>query len=207
VRRKQLRVGLPESRTFASPGIRSAGKGSKTDMDLKELLSPRKAALLQEWFDRIVSVYPGETQKFLKSQTDPFANPIGHTIRDGIARLYEEILTGGNLLKGKPVLVEILKIRVVQNSSSAEAVAFLSILKDILESAIEEEFRTAYARELRNVEARIDLLTGWGLEVYGECRERISRIRAGEQNRSNSVMERMKSFYARQGKEFRFKDR
>ncbi len=168
-------------------------------MDLKEFLSPRRAAILQKWFDAIAAVYPRESQDFLKARTDPFANPIGGTIREGIGRVYDEIFPGGNLANVGPILEQIVKIRVVQEFPPGEALAFLPILREVLEGEIEGERRADFMEELRGVDAKINVLTERGLQMYDECRKRISRIKAAEQDRSRSVMERMTAFYEKRG--------
>ncbi len=182
------------------PAFAAAPERSRaTIMDLKEFLFPRRAAILQKWFDRIVAVYPRESQNFLKARTDPFANPIGGTIREGIGRMYDEIFPGGNLANVGPILEQIVKIHVIQDFSPGEALAFLPIFRKVLESEIEGERRSGLAEELRGVDARIDLLTGCGLQMYDECRKKISSIKAAEQDRSRSVMERMTAFYEKRG--------
>ncbi len=168
-------------------------------MGLKNILSPRKTAILQNWFDRIVSAYPGEYQTFLKSQADPFANPVGCTLREGMGRIYDALLGGSDLRALRPMLEEIMKIRIVQEPSSDDVLSILPALRELLEEEARPLQKT-HGEELRKVYAGVDLLNEWSLEASRECRERISRIKAGEKNRSDAVFERMKTFYERRGR-------
>ena len=49
-------------------------------MRLNNLLSQKKAAITKKWFALVIETYPSDTAKFLKSQKNPFANPVGMVI-------------------------------------------------------------------------------------------------------------------------------
>ena len=63
-------------------------------MSLNQLLTKKKTTITKQWFDLVARTYPPDTQQFLKSQKDPFANPVGQTTLKGLQSLFDEILKG-----------------------------------------------------------------------------------------------------------------
>ena len=58
-------------------------------MRLNNLLAQRKTAIIKKWFALAIETYPSDTANFLKSQKDPFANPVGRTIYRGLEALFD----------------------------------------------------------------------------------------------------------------------
>ena len=56
------------------------------------LSQTERTKMLARWFDRIVDGYPAETARFLRDQSDPFANPVGAALRDELAPIFDAIL-------------------------------------------------------------------------------------------------------------------
>ena len=61
-------------------------------MGLNSILAQQKAAIIKKWFTLVIETYPSETGKFLKSQKDPMANPVGRTVSRGLEALFDELL-------------------------------------------------------------------------------------------------------------------
>jgi hypothetical protein len=153
----------------------------KPGMNLNDLLSEKKASIIQKWFDAIIENYPEDSSHFLKKQKDRFLNPVGNTISRNIEGLFDQILHDAESEQIYPFLDDIIKIHAVQNFSPSKAVSFMPLLKpvvrDELGSAITGHTLSA---ELRSFEAQIDNLTFLSFDIYMKCRERIFELRVNE---------------------------
>jgi hypothetical protein len=153
-------------------------------MKLEELLHDRKAALLKRWFNLVVETYPDEASRFLKYQKDRFANPIGHTLTQGLDKLYDEVVSGVDPERAAPPLSDIVRFRAIQNFSPSQAVAFVFILKKVIREALQEEIRNPEIQEdLRNVETRVDQLALQAFDHFMECREKLYDLKTNELRR------------------------
>jgi hypothetical protein len=161
----------------------------REEMDLKGLLVGKKSSILQRWLDLTLETYPPEAQNFLGKEGDPFGNPIGSTIRNGLEDIYRELLRGEDSQIG-PFLEDIVKIRAIQNFSPSVAIAFLLFLKQVIKEEMGKEIQENWLfGELWELEARIDRLTFRTFDLYMECREKLHRIRIKElKNRALPVM-------------------
>jgi hypothetical protein len=170
-------------------------------LGIKDLLAQNRSAIVQKWFDRIVKTYPANSQKFIKEQKDPFANPVGSTILRGIEGLYAELL--GEMKTGKVTnyLDPIMRIQAVQGFSPSEALSFIPFLKGIIREELKGEIQgRRVVEELSEIETRIDRLTLLAFDHYMKCREKIYTIRSEElRNRSVEVMERIQKREIKRG--------
>lgn len=151
------------------------------ETSLKNLLSEKKAAILERWFDEIVETYPSDTSNFLKEKKDCFANPVGSTILEGIEGLFAELLNGMNAEKISSVLDNIVRIRAVQDFTPARAVAFIFLLKKVIREELEEEIKeNLLFEELSDFESKIDEIALSAFDIYIRCREKLYEIKANE---------------------------
>jgi hypothetical protein len=147
--------------------------------------------LLARWFDRIVDHYPAETARFLREQADPFANPVGASLREELGPILDGILDGRDPRGSEETLDRIVRVRALQEMAPSEAVAFVLELKEIFGDVAADE--TSEARRL--FEARVDQLVLVAFDVYSRCREQVFEIRVREiRNRSLKVMERLNAW-------------
>ncbi|WP_088553239.1 RsbRD N-terminal domain-containing protein [Calderihabitans maritimus] len=151
-------------------------------MKLENFLLQKKGAILKRWFDLLLEAYPDETVRFLKGEKNPFTNPVGHTIHQGIAGLYEGLLQGLDQDKTYTFLDNIIRIRAVQDFSPSQAVAFIFLLKKVIREELESEIRESRvsAEELLKFESKIDELALLSFDIYMECREKICDVRINE---------------------------
>ena len=162
-------------------------------MALAEILAENKATVLKRWTDLIRETYPAQTAKFLKSQTDRFANPVGHSIVAGADSIFEALLDRSDQQSFSDGLDTILQVRAVQEFSASQAVAFVFPLKDV----VREQWHTLKAdqrdlSELLEFESAIDKLALVAFDVYMERRERIYSLRANElRNRTGWMLNRI----------------
>lgn len=155
-------------------------------MALREFLLERKSSIASKWLEKIVETYPEETAKFLKSQKDPFRNPVGSTISKGIENLLTEIIDDHpEKERVATFLDEIIRIRAIQDFSASEAVAFIFFVKEIIREEIEKAYSTSnisieFRDELTRFEIRIDNLALLAFDIYMRCREKIYELQARE---------------------------
>src|SRR5210317_973324 len=161
-------------------------------MRLNTLLAQRKTAIVKKWFAATVETYPSDTAKFLKSQKDPFANPVGRTIYQGLAGLFDELLKETDHDIMRSFLDPIVRIRAVQNFSPSQSTSFIFLLKNVIRNNLQkEEFQAQLFSELLLFESKIDELGLIAFNLYMNCREKIYELKANEmKNRTFRAFER-----------------
>lgn len=169
-------------------------------MKLKNLLSEKKSTILKKWFDLIVETYPSDTVKFLKDQKNPFANPVGQTILQGIEGLFENILNRVDSdpdAIGAPFLDNIIRIRAVQDFKPSQALSFVFLLKKVIRKELKNNtpsitgLENEVAEDLIALESKIDELALLSFDIFMICREKIYDLKAKElQNRAFRLLQR-----------------
>ncbi|MCU0302963.1 MAG: RsbRD N-terminal domain-containing protein [Thermoanaerobaculales bacterium] len=151
----------------------------------------RRDELVSLWYDRIVGRYPAETERFLREQADPFANPVGCALREDLAPVVDGLLDGRDPVDLASGLDRVIRVRAVQDMRPSAAVGFVLELKEAFEAVAGEEpeaVRSAFCQ-------RVERLLLAAFDVYSQCREQIFAIRVNEiRNRSLKVMERLNSW-------------
>lgn len=151
-------------------------------MKLESVLAKKHSAIVKKWFDHVVDTYPADTSRFLKSQKDPFANPVGSTTREGLSALFADL--SGNLDPEAAAghLDPIIRIRAVQNFTPAQATGFVFSLKQIVRDHLSAGAGDSELQSgLAEFDARVDQLGLIAFDIYVQCREKIFRIQATEQ--------------------------
>jgi hypothetical protein len=161
-------------------------------MSLNQLLAQRKTAILKAWFTSTIETYPSDTAKFLKSQKDPFANPVGRTIYHGLQELLDELLKEMDPKIMQPLLDSIIRIRAIQNFSPSQATSFIFSLKDVVRETLKKEDpESKHFKELLLFESKIDELGMMAFDIYMKCREKIYELKANEmKNRTFKAFKR-----------------
>jgi hypothetical protein len=161
-------------------------------MKVQELLARRKTAILKRWLNKILETYPPDTSKFLKNVRDPFANPVGNTISQGIEGLYEGLVEGTTSEEASSFLDHIIRIRAIQEFSPSEAVGFVFFLRDAIREELKKEIRGGHiSHDLSALDSRIDELALLSFDIYMKCREKLYELRSNElRNRTIKLLER-----------------
>jgi hypothetical protein len=133
--------------------------------------------IAERWFLRVLEQYPEQTAQFLRTQPDPFRNPVGAAIRQGLPVLVRQALGEAGPEEVRQALDSIIRIRAVQDISAREAAGFVFLLREVLDE------RGSDSR----VQRRIDDLALAVFDVYVQCREKIAEIRANESVRARLV--------------------
>jgi len=155
------------------------------------LSQTERTKMLARWFDRIVDGYPAETARFLRDQSDPFANPVGAALRDELAPIFDAILDDRDPSEVEPSLDRIVRVRALQEMSPSKAVSFVLELKEIFDEVADG----ASGEAKRIFDSRVDQMLLTAFNVFSRCREQVYDIRVKEvRNRSLKVMERLNSW-------------
>lgn len=156
-------------------------------MSLQELLQHRRDAIVERWFDEVLAAYPTEGGAFFKRQKDQFANPVGHSGREGTGGLFDALLSGADAEATQRLLADMLRIRAIQELPPSTAVGFVLGLKGAVRAEVTEAQQDlALALELADFEERIDALALLAFDVYAGFREQLAQIHVYELQRKVS---------------------
>ena len=160
------------------------------------LLKERKAAILEGWMERILASYPQDSTRFLSRKGDPFGNPVGSTYQDHTNAIVEELCGEGAQAVIDAALLEIVKVRAVQQFSPSEALSFITALRGVARETLNEEelAEAGKSGELAGWDAEVERLLFKGIAQYAACRERMFEIRVKEiRAQTAKLVERMNS--------------
>jgi hypothetical protein len=144
-------------------------------------LQRNRETILGKWFDLIIGTYPRVGSEFLARQQDQFRNPIGHTITQSIAAIYDQVASAMDTDELLRALDGIIRMRSVQEFTAAETVQFIFQLKGVLRDVMNGQIREPQAwRDLAELESRIDQVALLAFHKYTECREKLHEIRNNE---------------------------
>lgn len=147
-------------------------------MRLDQQLANKQSAILQKWFNAVVDTYPSDTSRFLKSQKDPFANPVGNTTHSGLKTLLENLFGEMDPSAISNALDPIVRIRAVQNFSPSQAVGFVFLLKKILKEHHSKELEDAASlKALSRLDERIDDMGLMAFDIFTACREKLYELK------------------------------
>ena len=148
---------------------------------LANILEKNKTVIARKWFKLAVQAYAPDTAEFLKSKTDPFANPVGSTTLTGINTMLDQLIDGTDRKAITASLDQIIRIRAVQDFTPSQATAFILSLKKVLRDHLAKELQdNRIVGEYFEFESKIDQLSLMAFDIYMQCREKIYRISANE---------------------------
>lgn len=133
--------------------------------------------ILEQWIAKTIQSYPNAVVPFLSGESDPFRNPVGHTVRQSLTTLFEQLQ--GEMDPGSiaPALDAIIRLRAVQDLTASQAAGFPFLLKPILRELAPEHDPVQLGE-------RIDRLALMAFDKYMQCREQLAEIRVKESRRS-----------------------
>jgi len=159
---------------------------------LEKILIKNKAAIVKQWFNLAAQTYAIDTAQFLKSKTDPFANPVGNAMMTGLDGILEQLIHPADPKALHSHLDSIIRIRAIQDFTPSQATAFILSLKKVLRDFIAKELHDSrLAAEFVELESRIDQICLMAFDIYMQCREKVYQISANEtRNRTFRAFER-----------------
>jgi hypothetical protein len=161
-------------------------------MTLDEILATRRPQILGKWLDLIYALYPPASKEFLARERDPFANPVGDTMRAAAEALYGR-LHGAPEGQPCPQLEQLMRLLAVQGICPSRAVGFLLALKRLMRAELTAHREgPALLADLEAVCDRIDHLTLEAVDLFATYREKLSVLQVHEARRSTQkLLERL----------------
>jgi len=152
-------------------------------MELKTLLEKHKTAIYKKWLDSVLKTYPQDTSRFLKTNKDHFANPVGSTLTNGLPGIFDELVNGPDRENVISFLDPIVRVRAIQDFSPSQAVSFIVSLKKIVRETLKKELNQndKINKQLIRFESKVDELLFLAFDIYMGCRERIYDLKANEE--------------------------
>ncbi len=162
-------------------------------MTFKQQLAKKRDAILRRWVDEALSTYSNDASAAFRRPKDPFANPVGHSLRVGTATVFDALLEGLPEKEIRGRLEGMVKIRAVQEFTASQALAFVFGLKRAARAELGgASGAPPFATELAKWDAEVDRLVLTAFDVFVECREQVSQLRINEVKRRVSwVLEKM----------------
>jgi len=161
-------------------------------MELQKFLTDNHHVICAQWSEAIIKTYPEEGAKFFSGSSSQFANPVGHTFRNNIERIYKVLLSDADVAECSTDLDGILRIRAVQGFVPSVALSFLPALKEIVRRQLEKVGSAEQADAmLYDWNTRVDRLTMLGFDLYMNCRELLWKQKANQlYSRTHKLLER-----------------
>lgn len=162
-------------------------------MKFGDLIDARLDAIVERWGDAVLSAYPPDSAALFRAQQDPFANPLGASVRKGTRGVLGAMLNDMDQEGLRSHLDEIIRIRAVQQMTPAEALAFVFSLRSIVREVVPEaEADPRYREDLAELDRKVDKVALSAFEIYAARREEVSELRINEVKRQVSwVMGKM----------------
>lgn len=155
---------------------------------LLDLLRQRSDHLHERWVEEALATYPKRTAAVWTREKDRFANPVGHSLREGTRLLLDGLLDGADVRTLRPGLDEIIRIRAVQQLTPAQALAFVFRLKDVVRAEVAGGLDAGAGEgpddALLELERRVDDLALLAFEIFTEYRQRVFELRMEELKRN-----------------------
>lgn len=157
---------------------------------LATVLASRKGVLVNKWLEQVFQSYPKMTTKFLHRGMDPFRNPVGHALKEGLPILFDGLIQLKDQESMRLALDNIVRMRAVQDFTAGQSLAFIFALKQMIRTECALEI-ARFPDEIVALERRIDALALLAFDLFVTCREQTYEIKANEAKRSAFLWERL----------------
>ncbi len=167
-------------------------------MNWIELIKNNRKKILETWFLRVIETYPEETAKFLKSQSNPFLNPVGGAIKEGLEGIINWVISNSPEAEKDviPFLDKIIRIRAVQDFKPSDALSFISDFRNIVRECCKQLDKKPSYDFLEEFDAIVDRLLMASFNVFVKCREDLYEVRVQEvKNRTFRLLQRAGLLY------------
>ena len=142
-------------------------------------LASSRRLIADEWIARVLDTYPEAFSAKLLLDQDPFRNPVGHALREGLSTLVEELLGGMDQARIVPAMDSVVRMRAVQDFTAGAAVSFVFLLRDVASRHLRDD-----PALLAVIDRRIDDLALVAFDLYMTCRDKLHELRTNELKRS-----------------------
>ncbi len=150
---------------------------------LTEIVKGREEEIAARWIERVGETYPQETGRFLTGEPDPFANPVGRMLRDAARPLVEALTADRSDIELCAGLVDLMRLRSVQDMTAAQAVGIVPLLRDAVMDVVGDRVERAGPPAAEELSRRIERLMLVSFDAFVLSRERLYEIRIAERER------------------------
>jgi len=168
-------------------------------VSMRDLLNERADAILERWVEVVLSAYPSDAAALFQKEQDPFANPIGNSVREGTRGVLQAILDGMDQEELRSHLDRVVRVRAVQDLAPSQALSFVFSLRAVIRDTVPElDADPRLRREMAGLDEDIDRVALAAFDLYAERREEVSQLRVNEVKRQVAwVFEKMNQRDAR----------
>jgi hypothetical protein len=161
-------------------------------MNLDSLIKEKKNQIINLWIKKFTDTYPQESASFFREGPGQFANPVGHTFRINLEKIFDELFMKNELARMQVLVDGIVRIRAVQGFAPSDAVCFVPMLKQTVWEICSREIASKdLMSEWLDFLGRLDRLTNISFDMYMRCREQLWKQRAEFTNaRTHRLLER-----------------
>ena len=137
-------------------------------------------SIVEAWFSKAIGIYPESVRDGLMQASDRFLNPVACGLRESLGVLASEMAGDMDPNAIIAAMDGIIRIRAVQQCSPDEAIAFASVLGDVI--------REQHAEALfPDSEQRVRRLADYARQQYAACRKDVTRIRQRQEWRLQAL--------------------
>ncbi|HHQ47374.1 MAG TPA: hypothetical protein ENK19_00640 [Acidobacteria bacterium] len=155
---------------------------------LQRLLEENGEAIARKWVELVLATYPGEARGFLHNEGDPFANPVGRTVREAAPLLVEALAADELGREASQRLRELMRIRSVQDLTASEAVGVVPLLRRAVLDIAGPEVEAGGPGAAAELAERTERLLLAAFEAFTESRERLYEARLHERDRHRASL-------------------
>lgn len=151
-------------------------------MNLDQLFAEYKEQLTKGWIEAALATYPQKSQNLIRTNLDPFTNPVGNMLLEAATGLIRA-LSGQeiNIEDVKNALERLIKIRAVQTLSASQSVGIIYLLKPLLRQYILRHVKNDNdLSTYLELESRVDTLALLAFDLYVKDREIVAENRVKE---------------------------
>jgi len=148
---------------------------------LNDIVAKKKSVIVKNWIQLIFETYSSETSKFLNVENNQFSNPVGFITSEAVNNLFDVLINDVNPGNVKPVLLDLIKIRAVQDFTPSQAAGFVLLIKKVVRDELKDDLnQIKIYDELLEFESNVDKAALIAFDLYQECREKVYQIHVKE---------------------------
>ena len=151
-------------------------------MNITEMLRGLKKEAVNAWVEKVFATYPLQTTGFLRTQSDPFANPVANMTREAANILFDAMIGEDVDPKAvKKALDRFIKFRAIQDDTPARRLGVLQLFKPVMRKlCLTKLAGKNMLPEYLECESRLDTLVLLDFEMYENAREILAESRIRE---------------------------
>jgi len=148
-------------------------------VDMAEALRCHHEKIVERWVKYALSSY--QSPDFFLRQGDPFANPIGGTLRQAFGQLLPRLAEKPERQELNEILGHLIRIRAVQGLNPSQALAPVYAIKHIVREVLSaDKERAALTADMYDFDFAVDVAMLAAVDLYMEARERLYATRLAE---------------------------